>query len=250
MTTAVITRELEATSAYATILAPLGLRLIAMPVTRTEAPRDAMALARALEGHYAAIVIASARGASALAAARGTHTLPEVWAVGPATQRALQAAGIAARISSSATDAATLAHAMLSARELPGQRVLVPRAEDGRDEAIAILRAAGVEVVDVVAYRTVPCPADDDTVATGRNVLLAGLASVCIVFAPSQVRALAGIIGPLAEVVTSWIAIGDTTAAVLREAGIERVSVAATPTPEGVANAVAAVYPPTSGDNP
>lgn len=244
MAYAVVTRELDATSAYATVLAPLGFELVAMPVTRTEPPRDTGALARALEASYAAIVVASARAAAALAAACGGHAIRDVWAVGPATQRALAAAGIVARVPESASDGAALAHALVAAREIAGQRVLVPRAEDGRDDAIAILRAAGAEVVDVIAYRTVPTPADDDAVAAGRALLASGDAAACIVFAPSQVRALAGIIGELPAVSTAWIAIGDTTGAVLREAGIERVAVATTPTPEGVANAVASVYPP------
>lgn len=244
---AVVTRELDPTSAYVAILEPLGLDTIAMPVTRTEPPRDHTALARALESQYAAIVVASARGAAALVTARSSQPLPEVWAVGPATQRALHAAGITARLADSANDAATLAHALLRARDLAGQRVLVPRAEDGRDDAIEILRAAGVEVVDVVAYRTMPVPPDDASVASGRTLLLDGHAAVCIVFAPSQIRALASIVEPrtLAELATRFVAIGDTTGAVLREAGIQQVAVAATPTPEGVANAVASVYPPT-----
>jgi uroporphyrinogen-III synthase len=251
MASAVVTRELDATSAYVTVLAASGLDVIAMPVTRTEPPRDATALARALESQYAAIVIASARGAAALVAARGerdrAQPLPEVWAVGPATQRALQAAGITARTADSATDAAALAHALITTRELAGQRVLVPRAEGGRDDAIEILRAAGAEVVDVIAYRTVPAPADEPAVIAGRDALVGGRADLCIVFAPSQVRALEGIVGPLARLSVAWVAIGDTTGAVLREAGIDDVSIATTPTPEGVANAVAAVYPPERG---
>jgi uroporphyrinogen-III synthase len=170
--------------------------------------------------------------------------LPEVWAVGPATRRALHAAGITARIPESASDAAALAHALLAERDLAGQRVLVPRAEGGREDAIEILRAAGTEVVDVIAYRTVPTPADDPAVVAGHDALVLGSADVCIVFAPSQVRALEGIVGPLVQLNVVWVAIGDTTGAVLREAGVDDVSIASTPTPEGVANAVAAVYPP------
>ncbi len=245
MAYAVITREIDATSPYATALTACGLDPIAMPVTRTEPPRDTTALARALESQYAAIVIASARGAAALVAARGAQPLAEVWAVGPATQRALAAAGITARVPDAASDAAALAHAMLAERDIAGQRVLVPRAEDGREDAIEILRAAGAEVADVIAYRTAFVPPDDETIARGRALLLAGDASVCVVFAPSQIRALAQIVAPtpLAQLVTHFVAIGDTTGAVLREAGIANVSVAATPTPEGVAKAVAAVYP-------
>ncbi|MFN0246193.1 MAG: uroporphyrinogen-III synthase [Kofleriaceae bacterium] len=242
MAYAVVTRELDSTSAYVTVLATRGLDVIAMPVTRTEPPRDATALARALESQYAAIVIASVRGAAALVAARGAQPLPEVWAVGPATQRALQAAGISARTAQSASDAAALAHALIATREIAGQRVLVPRAEGGRDDAIEILRAAGAEVVDVIAYRTVPAPADDPAVVAGHDALVLGRADVCVVFAPSQVRALEGLVGPLVRLNVVWVAIGDTTGAVLREAGIDEVSIATTPTPEGVANAVAAVY--------
>lgn len=242
---AVLTRELDASAAYASVLAPLGLEVISMPVTRTEPPRDAGALGRALEaGGHAAIVVASARAAAALAAARGHAQLPEVWAVGPATQRALAAAGIPAVLPEAAHDGASLAHAMITQRELAGRRVLVPRAEDGREDAIAVLRAASVEIDDVIAYRTVPVPADDPAIAEGRDLLASGRAAVCAVFAPSQVTALASLVGPLSEVRTVFAAIGDTTGAVLRAAGVANVAVAAMPTPEGLANAVAAVYPP------
>ena len=57
MSFAVLTRELDACSAYAAAFARLGLEAIAMPVTRTEPPRDHDALARALDrGGHAAIV--------------------------------------------------------------------------------------------------------------------------------------------------------------------------------------------------
>jgi uroporphyrinogen-III synthase len=242
---AVLTRELDASAAYVSVLASLGLDTIGMPVTRTEPPRDAGALGRALEaGGHAAIVVASARAAAALAAARGQAPLPEVWAVGPATQRALAAAGIPAQLPESAVDGATLAHAMISQRELGGRRVLVPRAEDGREDAISVLRAASVEIDDVIAYRTVPVPADDPSVAEGRALLASGRAAVCAVFAPSQAVALSAIVGPLSALRTVFAAIGDTTGAVLRAGGVDNLAIAATPTPEGLAKAVAAVYPP------
>jgi uroporphyrinogen-III synthase len=51
------------------------------------------------------------------------------------------------------------------------------------------------------------------------------------------------VLGPLGGLHVLFAAIGDTTGAVLREAGIANVAVAASPTPEGLANAIAAVYP-------
>ena len=244
MTYAVLTRELDAGSAYATALASFGLVSIAMPVTRTAPPADPGALSRALaQGGHAAIVIASARAAAALAEARGTWTLGEVWAVGPATQRALAAAGIHAVHPETAHDGSSLAHALLAKRDLAGRRVLVPRAEHGREEAISILRAAGVETEEVVAYRTIPAAPDDAAVAGGLELLREGRADVTCVFAPSQATALAAIAGRLGELRTRFAAIGDTTGATLRELGVTDVQVATAPTPEGLAVAVGAVYP-------
>ncbi|HEY1547145.1 MAG TPA: uroporphyrinogen-III synthase, partial [Kofleriaceae bacterium] len=97
---AVLTRDDVA--GYAHALAALGLDAVAMPVTRTAPPADPHALAIALVDDYAAIVIASARAAAAVAAAGTPHG--EVWAVGPATLRALADAGIGATYPSGVHD--------------------------------------------------------------------------------------------------------------------------------------------------
>lgn len=237
---AVVTREAEA---YGPVFAAHGLDPVAMPVTRTEPPQDEGALARAIAaGGYAAVVCASARAAHALAVAQGHTAIPEVWAVGPATARALAVAGIAA-IVPEARDGAGLARALVAARAVAGTRILVPRAEDGRDEAIEILRAAGAEVDAIAAYRTAFVEADDPAIARGRELLETGAAEICAVFAPSQVAALARIVR-LTAVATRFIAIGETTARALREAGVTVAAVAESPTPEGMARALAAVYSP------
>ncbi len=240
---AVITREADAAAPYVAALAPLGLEGLAMPVTRTAPARDPGELARALEhGGYAAIVVASARAALALRAARGQAILPEVWAVGPATARALAASGIPALVPSVARDAVTLARTLVAERALAGHRVLVPRAEEGRDEAIEILREAGVLVEAITAYRTVPAAADDPDLAPGLTLLRRGEVAVCAVFAPSQVAALEALVG-IRRITAMFAAIGETTATALREAGAAGLTVAGAPTPEGLAKAVSAVYP-------
>ena len=214
-----------------------------MPVTQTAPPSDPDELVRAMErGGYQAIVCASARAAGAIIRAKGHAPIPEVWAVGPATARALADAHLAPILPEGARDGASLARALVTQRDLVGKRVLVPRAEDGREEGIAILRDAGVIVDDLVAYRTVPVAADDVAIARGRELLAAGQADVCCVFAPSQARALDVLLGVRA-IRTRFAAIGETTADALRAAGAGEVAVAATPTPAGIAKAVAAVYP-------
>ena len=240
---AVITREAGAAARYAGALASLGLEIVALPVTRSEPARDPDVHRRALAtGGYAAIVVASARAAEALHAARGASALAEVWAVGPATARALRDAGIAAEVPATARDGVALAEALIARRALAGRRVLVPRAEDGRDDAIERLRAAGAEVDAITAYRTVAVAADAPALAPGLALLRGGGAAVCALFAPSQVAALDALV-PLRTIAAPLVAIGETTAAALRAAGVATVAVADAPTPEGLAKAVSAVYP-------
>jgi uroporphyrinogen-III synthase len=118
----------------------------------------------------------------------------------------------------------------------------VPRAEDGRDEAIEILRGAGVEVDAIAAYRTIPAAEDDPVLARGLGLLRRGEVAVCAVFAPSQVAALDALVG-IRRITARFAAIGQTTATALREAGAAAIAVSDAPTPEGLANAVRAVYP-------
>ena len=217
---AILTRDDVA--AYARALAPM--QVIALPVTRTEPPPDPDAVARALAEPHDAVLVASVRAARLV-----LGTTAEVWAVGPATAALFPAAR-----TPEVADAASLARALLAARG--PVRVLVPRAQEGRDEAIELLRAAGAHVIDVVAYRTVAAAADDPALAAGLAAL--ARADVVVFFAPSQVAAFAA----LAAFPPVCVAIGPTTAASLREHRVEP-AVAASPTPAGIANAVASVYP-------
>jgi uroporphyrinogen-III synthase len=229
---------------YARALASLGLDAVAMPVTRHVAPPDPDALARSLAEPFDVVFVASARAAARLIAAAATakRHLPAVWVVGRATQLVLESAGIAAHHPDGVRDGDGLANALVHARRGKPGRVLVPRAAAGRDEPLAILRAGGLEVVDVVAYATIADP-DHPEVVHGARLLRDGSAAVCALFAPSQVDALAAILGPLPAVATRYCAIGETTAAALRALGVESVSVAPEPTPAGMARAVATVYP-------
>jgi uroporphyrinogen-III synthase len=253
MSWAVLTRDPADAQAYVPALGALGLEVVALPVTRIAPATDPDALRRAVaSGGYAAIFIASPRAAHELARARDAARvdLPEVWAVGAATKRALAIARIAATHPDGVTSGAELARRVVATIPLGGRRVLVPRAEEGRPEPIAILRAAGAIVDDVVAYRAVAAPADDPLLARGLDLLATRAAKVCAMFAPSQVTALAALLGiremslSALAAVTQLAAIGETTAEALRASGVaaSAIAVARAPTPQGIANAVAAVY--------
>jgi len=231
--------------AYAKALAVLGIDVVAMEVTRqTASEADASALLAACRtGSYAATVVASQVAARQLRFAihhAGAYgMLGPIWTVGEATRRELELdPELVAHHPEGVHNAADLARALIATRPLAGERVLIPRAEDGRTDAIDLLRAAGAIVVDVVAYRTTGVAADEPEVTAGRVLLKAGGAAYCAAFAPSQVQALAAITGPLGQVRSQFVAIGETTAAALREAGVTPL-VAATPTPEGLAQAIA-----------
>ena len=251
MACAIVTRDVEAAAPYAATLAPLGLDVIAMPVTRSE-PIGGDALSRALvRRSYWAIACASPRAAAALIEAwnqptssddatapevdvRGRPVLAPVWAVGVATARVLRDAGIEPIVVEGVRDGASLATAMI-AKGVDGRRVVVPRAVDGRRELVDALAGAGAFVDAIDVYRTVP-NTDATELAAGRAAL--PTAAVVIVFAPSQVAAL-----DIRAIRCPFVAIGDTTAEALRAAGATAVAVAASPTPEGLAKAIATVYP-------
>ena len=239
---AIVTRDHAGAEPYAAALAPLGLEVIAMPVTSHAAPRDPDAVRRAvIAGGFTAVIVASVRAAAALVEVG--LPLPEVWAIGPATARVMRGAGLGPVFEPAVRDVAELAFHVVRARAGgTGGPVLVPRAEDGREEGIAILRAANIEVIDVVAYRTLAVARDDPSIATGLDLLVRGECAVCAVFAPSQVVALDAVTS-VAKLATILVAFGDTTRAALEAAGGQGVIVASQPTPEGVAKAVRAVYP-------
>lgn len=248
MVQAVLTRAPQAIAAYAAALAPLGLEVVALPVTRT-APagteeQDRLARAIARLGDYDAVVVASARGAHVLLDLVGDPArltaagAPAVWAVGKATAWALAAHGVMARTPAQA-DARGLAAAMLAAGR--PRRVLAPRAAGGRDDGLAALIAAGVAVDAIDAYRTVATEPDDPTLAPGLAALAAPGLALTALFAPSQVAALDALLaarGGLAALPCPLIAIGATTAAALAAVGARVAAVAATPTPDGLAHAV------------
>lgn len=250
MARVVLTRDEAGCARYAQALAPI--EVVALPLTRTEDAGEPGALERAFAmGGYGAIAVASPRAAEALlraldrtASPQGSASrsppgplgVPELFAVGPATARVLADAGQPVVMPDGVRDAASLATA-IARRGV--RRVLVPRAEDGREDGIAILRAAGIEVDDVVVYRTVAVT-DAALLAPGRAALATAVA--CVVFAPSQVAALDALVG-VHTLTAPFVAIGETTAAALRQRGVDRIAVAGRPTPEGVAAAVAEVYP-------
>jgi uroporphyrinogen III methyltransferase/synthase len=76
--------------------------------------------------------------------------------VGPSTASRLQRYGIRVDLTPSEFRSEALIDALKASASLTGQRILIPRADIARDRLAEDLRDLGAEVVDVIAYRTIP----------------------------------------------------------------------------------------------
>ena len=190
---------------------------------------------------YTAIALTSPRAARAFmerleardASARAitSHGI-EIWAAGAGTARALADGAGRARVPAEADvgrlgAAAALARAMLEA----GVRgtVLFPCGDHRRDELPARLRDGGIEVDDVVCYRSVLASESEARAAAER-------AAVIVVGSPSVAALLARACGTDAR--PMLVAVGPTTAEASRASGWPPAAVATHPTAEAVGAAV------------
>jgi uroporphyrinogen III methyltransferase/synthase len=129
------------------------------------------------------------------------------------------------------------------AEKLRGKRVLLPRSDRADDRLPSALRAAGAEVTEVIAYRTVaPKAVDPHTLLRVRNAEVDAM----IFASPSAFHNLQRWI-PAAELAAlsqqvQFAAIGPTTARALREAGAQVAVEAADASPATLAEAIASYY--------
>lgn len=208
------TRPREQAAELSRLLRLAGFEVVDAPAIAVEPAWDAAELAAVraelAAGAFAWVVLASANAGRALAGA----LLHAQVACGTATARKLDVRPAVTLERFSAASALE----SLRARVRAGDRVLVPRAAEGRDELIDGLRALGVVVDAPVAYRTIAVP-DAATALRARNIDVVALCS------PSAVASVAAAITAEIRVVC----LGSTTAEAARQAGL-RVGGVATQT--------------------
>lgn len=221
-----VTRGKGGEDALSVRLRELGADVLDVPSVATAPPESWEPLDAALRtlARFDWVAFASATAVDATLARLGELGLPPP---GPALRLAAVGAATAARLAArlrapdlvppEATGAA-LAAALAPA--VAGQRVLVPRAAEGRPELLDGLAAAGAEVVAADAYRTVP--ASPQVLAPLGDALARGEVDAVAFAAPSAVRSVVAGLGPRAGLLrrTALAAIGPTTAAALSEAGL------------------------------
>jgi uroporphyrinogen III methyltransferase / synthase len=209
-TTVLNTRPVEQAGELSRLLREAGFTVVEAPaiaVVAAWAPADLQRARQGLRsGEYAWVVLASANAGRELLDDLSNARI----VCGRSTARALglDRASIALQRFSAAA-------ALSAVAWRTGDRVLIPRADEGRDELIDGLRALHVEVDAPVAYRTVAVD------AAARRLNQGGIDAVTLC-SPSAVRSVAGAIPPGCRVVC----LGDTTAAAARELGLRPDAVA------------------------
>jgi len=223
-----VTRAAEDAAELTAGLEALGVEPVLVPLIRKEVVPGAIAQVRAPFGW---LVLTSTAAVDAVRAAleEGWDPPSKVAAVGPTTARRAEAIGLHVDLVPAEHTGAALAARL---GDLPGRRVLYPRAERVPPETVDALRASMAEVVDVVAYRNVAPPDLPGALQAAWPVDLATLLS-----GSAARRLLAGLLAAgLSRV--PCVVIGPSTARAARELGLSVVGVADPPGVPGVIEAV------------
>lgn len=215
-----VTRDDERGAALASALSTAGLLAVPCPVLVEAPPDDPAALAAAARALDSVdwVVCASVRAVRALRDAAGGVLPPALRtaAVGPATARAIAAAGTRVPPVLGATDGAEgLWEALACAAQWRGTRVLVLTTPGGRSDLTERLRAAGAVVSAVDAYRMVPRPRGDIL-----DDWLRGAPDAVVVASARAATTLCDAIGADRLRAVAVAAIGATSAAALDRLGV------------------------------
>ena len=199
-----VTRPREQAAELVELLGALGADAVEAPMIRIAPPDDPTALLRAAAQPDAFdwIIFTSANAVDAFMHAlldgeRDIRALkgPRLCTVGPGTADRLARFGIKVDLVPEEFRAEAVLVALARVQGLEGLRVLLPRADIGREVIAEQLRAAGAVVTDVVAYRTVAEDAQRPDDPDVYRMLLEGRMDVVTFTSASAVRSFARMYG-------------------------------------------------------
>ena len=242
----VVTRPRDQSRKMIALLEEAGAEAVECPTIRIEPAPDPAPLRRAAREAkgYDWIVFTSANAVEAFwdalrAEGRDARAMGGalVAAIGPATAERLARAGIVADIRPERFTTAGLVEALAQSGRLAGRRVLCPRADIAPRDLVEGLSAAGAEVTEVVAYRTVP----ESRGAEEVRALLEARQVHWLTFTSSStaeffLRAIPA--GAVAASGARVASIGPATSAALRRAGLAVAAEAVSATAEGLVAAI------------
>jgi len=242
----VITRAREQAGELARALEAHGAAVVLAPVIRIEPLPQLAPLRAALAGlsAYRWVVFTSQNAVHIvfdrlLAWGLGPRTFAgtRVAAIGTVTGDALTQRGVVPALVPDEFVGEALAEALAARGGLAGSRVLVPSAQDARDALAEGLKAHGAVVEVVPVYRTVPATID----LTDLAVELEGGQIDAVTFTSSStVRCFVDLVGSNAATSGRFIAavIGPVTAGTARDLGLGDVLEAAPHTIAGLVDAL------------
>ena len=247
--TVLVTRSRSQASALSSLLEDEGARAIELPTIRFERaePFTEMDLAIESLGEFQWVVFTSANGVEAFfdrmkELGRDARQFggANVASIGPATSAALAKRGVIADLVPREYVAESLLES-LAERVRPGDKILLPRADIGRNVLEEGLAVMGAQVQRVVAYRTVT-PPESKQLAT--ELLSGGSVDVVTFTSSSTVENLIGILeGDASKLNGAVVAcIGPITAASADAAGLKVDVVASEHTIPGLVEAIKGAF--------
>ncbi len=234
-----VLRPIDQAEGVATELSRLGAVPILLPTLEIVPPEDPAPLEQALAHleDYDWLVLTSANGVKAVF--DRLERLPRglrVAAVGPKTAEALEQRGVTPELIPPAATAESLAEALLKIKGI--RRVLFPKANRARDVLPGELRAAGIQVDDPIAYRSLTTLEEGEAL----EALRSGMIDWVLVTSPSTLEALIDRVDASVWARTRLASIGPVSSAAIRRRGLQAAVEADPYTMEGLIAAIAA-YP-------
>jgi uroporphyrinogen III methyltransferase/synthase len=252
-----VTRPREQAAELVDRLTALGAESIEAPMIRMAPPEDPDPLLRAASNPDAFdwIIFTSANAVDAFMTAlldgeRDVRALkgPRICTSGTATADKLATYAIKADLIPREFRADAVVASLLALGSMAGVRVLLPRADIGREVIAEQLREAGADVTEVVAYRTILEDAQREGDPDIYGMLLEGRIDVATFTSPSAIRNFAKIYGAdqVADLLKNTVVatIGPVTADAARQLGIPVTIQPKTYTVPALVDAIAAHYAP------
>jgi uroporphyrinogen-III synthase len=249
----VVTRAPEQSAELLGLLCDAGAEALSLPMVRFLDPVETaeLDLAIAALDTFDWIVLTSSNAAQFfLARCRylgcwPSGKKPRIAAVGPATGKAIESEGLSVDFTPREFNGVALAAELGS--HLSGRSVLLPRSDRADAELPSALRAAGADVTEVIAYRTVAPESHDGSLL---QEICRGAVDAIIFFSPSAVREFARTVGSetfgrIGER-GAFAAVGAVTANAISESGARAAVEAPKATAASLVEALARHFAPQS----
>jgi uroporphyrinogen III methyltransferase/synthase len=250
-----VTRPREQAQELVDRLEMMGAQAIEAPMIRIMPPDDYTPLddACARVGEFDWIIFSSANAVDAfmerlLATAHDVRALAGVklGVVGPAAAERLARAGLKVELTPSEYRAESVLGAILDRGDVRGLKVLLPRADIGREVLADELRRQGADVTDVVAYRTVVAEPEREGEPDIYRMLLERRIDVVTFTSASAVRSFVRVLGvePAADLLKTTVvaSIGPVTAEAAAQCDIHTTVMPVTYTVPALVDAIVAHF--------